>query len=134
MIADDLHGIDPGVIQSMKKPVLVRLMPMGEVTDDIGDLSNRDGKIGQSVVERAKEDGRSVDIANLEYDANGNVGGDTVKDFVSKLPGANNLVSNGSVTQEARDRLNAALFQKAYSSDKLTELLTERSEGCALNH
>lgn len=129
MMADDAHGISPEVIQAMKRPVLVRLMPQSEVTDDIGDLSNRDGKLDTGVVEQAKEDGRSIDLASLAYDAEGGIGGDTVKDFVSRLPGASNLVSNGKVTQEARDRLAAAVFQKAYNNDALTELLTERGEG-----
>lgn len=129
MMADDLHGIDPQVIAGMKQPVLVRLMPQNEVTDDIGDLSNRDSKLDASAVEQAKADGRAVDLANLKYNSEGGIGGDTARDFVSKLPGATNLVSGGKVTQRGIDRLTAAIFQKAYNNDALTELLTERGEG-----
>lgn len=129
MMADDLHGISPKVIQGMKQPILVRLMPASEVTQDIGDLSNRDSKLDSDPVETAKADGRAVTLSELKYSDSGAVGGDTIMDFISKLPGATNLVQDGKPTQEAIDRLNAAIFQKAYSNDALTRLMTERGEG-----
>ncbi len=46
MIEDTQHGIDPKVIRAMKQPVLVRIMPLEEVSNNIGDESNVSGQAG----------------------------------------------------------------------------------------
>jgi hypothetical protein len=124
----DAHGIDPGVIAGMKHPILVRLMPTSEVTSNIGDLSNRDEKLGKTTVERAKEDGRSVDLSALKFNDEGGITLDTVTSFIHQLPQNENLTIGGKVSKEASERLEAAIFHKAYGHDELTAMQAEKSD------
>lgn len=53
---DTMHGINPQVIAAMRAPVLVRIMPQEQVTDDIGDVSNTTGNLQLSAVEQSRND------------------------------------------------------------------------------
>ncbi|MBO6228617.1 MAG: hypothetical protein J6N68_13305, partial [Shewanella sp.] len=116
MAADKMHGIDAAVIEEMKNPILVRLLPQDEVTDNIGDLSNRDEKGKLSPVEQAKTDMGRIDLDSLKFTVEGAIGGEAIHQFRMAQPAAERVSE-----AEARKRLTSAIFQKAYGSDQLTE-------------
>ena len=125
MIEDNLHGIDPSVIEGMVKPVLVRIMPQDQVTNDIGDISNVATNLTLSAVEQAKNDANRVDLQGLTYDSEGNITMSTLRQFVQAMPvseQASLIDTNGLPTKQAIDRLKAAIFSKAYDNDELIRL------------
>jgi hypothetical protein len=122
---DDLHGISPEVIQGMQNPVLVRLMPDPEITADIGDESNISGGLSLSPVEQAKNDAERLDLAGLDFDEDGTLGRNTVLQFVRSMPESEQgglLDADGTPNRQAHDRLNSAVFQKAYDNEELVRL------------
>ncbi len=123
MAADKMHGIDAAVIEEMKNPILVRLLPQDEVTDNIGDLSNRDEKGKLSPVEQAKTDMGRIDLDSLKFTAEGAIGGEAIHQFRMAQPAAERVSE-----AEARKRLTSAIFQKAYGSDQLTDIQAGESE------
>lgn len=123
MASDKMHGIDPAVIKGMKNPVLVRLLPQDQVTDNIGDLSNRDEKGKLSPVEQAKTDMGRIDLDSLKFTTEGAIGGEAIHQFRMAQPAAERVSE-----AEARKRLTSAIFQKAYGNDQLTEIQAGESE------
>lgn len=123
MAADRMHGIDPAVIEGMRNPVLVRLLPQDQVTDNIGDLSNRDEKGRLSPVEQAKTDMGRIDLDSLKFTADGAIGGEAIHQFRMAQPAAERVTE-----AEARKRLTSAIFQKAYGNDQLTEIQSGESD------
>jgi len=125
MIEDGLHGIDPSVIEGMKKPVLVRVMPQDQLTNDIGDISNVATNLTLSAVEQAKNDANRVDLQGLAFDPNGNITMSALRGFIQSMPvseQASLIDTNGLPTKQAVDRLNAAIFSKAYENEELVRL------------
>ena len=123
MAADKMHGIDAAVIEGMKNPILVRLLPQDEVTDNIGDLSNRDEKGKLSPVEQSKTDMGRIDLDSLKFTAEGAIGGEAIHQFRMAQPAAERVSE-----AEARKRLTSAIFQKAYGNDQLTEIQSGESD------
>ena len=125
LLNDDLHAIDKKVIEGMKNPMLVRVMPMSEVNQNTGDISNTGAGLSFNVVEQAKNDTNRVDLSTVQFNESGDVSPQTVRDFIKAMPDTErgNLIDkDGNPTKQAVDRLNAAIFQQAYGNDKLTEL------------
>lgn len=123
--ADDLHGINPQIIKSMKHPVLVRVMPTENITEDIGDRSNTTSNLQLNPVEVAKNDVNRVDLSNLKFNADDSPSNESILQFLSSLPQqevAQLVQSDGTPNSEAIRRFNNALFQKAYKSERLTNL------------
>lgn len=123
MAADRMHGIDPAVIEGMRNPILVRLLPQEQVTDNIGDLSNRDEKNKLSPIEQAKTDMGRIDLDSLKFTAEGAIGGEAIHQFRMAQPAAERVTE-----AEARKRLTSAIFQKAYGNDQLTEIQSGESD------
>lgn len=131
LMDDSLHGIDPQVIAGMRAPVLVRVMPQDQVTDNIGDISNTSGNLSLSAVEQAANDGQRVDLSALEFAEDGGVTANTVRQFVQGMPQAEIgqlLDTNGQPTKQAVDRLNAAVFSRAYGNDQLVRLYAQAQD------
>ena len=123
--ADDLHGISPQIIKSMKHPVLVRVMPTENITEDIGDRSNTTSNLQLNPVEVAKNDVNRVDLSNLKFNADDSPSNESILQFLSSLPQqevAQLVQSDGTPNSEAIRRFNNALFQRAYKSERLTNL------------
>lgn len=123
MAVDRMHGIAPAVIEGMRNPILVRLLPQDQVTDNIGDLSNRDEKGRLSPVEQAKTDMGRIDLDSLKFTAEGAIGGEAIHQFRMAQPAAERVSE-----AEARKRLTSAIFQKAYGNDQLTEIQSGESD------
>lgn len=131
LAADTLHGVDPQVIAGMSNPVLVRVMPQEHVTSDIGDVSNTVGNLELSPVEQANNDVQRVNLEALEFADDGSVTAKAIRQFVQAMPQAEQgslLDTNGQPTKQAADRLNAAIFAKAYANDKLIRLYAQAQD------
>lgn len=126
-----LTGVNPTVIEGMRSPVLVRLMPGKLVKGNIGDLSNQTGTLSLSAVEQAETDSARVDLGNLHFNEDGSPTIETVEGFVQSMPEAEQQVlidRNGAPTRQAVDRLNAAVFSKGYEDPELTRLYAQASD------
>lgn len=133
LIADAAsHGVDPAVIEKMKSPVLVRIMPEDKIRTDVGSISNTSSNLDMSVVEKANDDAANIDFDRLEFDENGNPTDETVRQFVGSFPpgqAAGMMSSDGTVSKSGEARFGAALFKKAYDNDQLTALYAETTDG-----
>jgi hypothetical protein len=136
LLSDDIHGISPDVISKMRNPVLVRVMPQDQVTKDIADESNTSSTLSLSATERAKNDANRIDLEGLSFRDDGAISPETVRGFVASMPQAEQqeLIDNqGRPSRQAYDRLNAAIFYKAYGSDALVSLAAEAKSVDAAN-
>ncbi len=130
MTADRMHGVDPAVIEQMRAPVLVRIMPQEKVTTGFVKRSNADHVMARSPVEIALEDAPKIreNISTYRFDESGKPSEETVRQFTVDIGEPNALArmfnSDGDVTPEAESRIRAAAFQEAYRNERLTELFT----------
>ena len=138
-LADDLHGIDPEVIRGMERPMLVRIISEQEVRSrpNWGDLTNISAGAELTPLEKAKNDSRRIDLTKIELSPNGSITHDTVKKFINAMPTQeqNNLMDgrSGAPNTLAYDRLNAAIFHKAYGNDDLVNLAYHATDADARN-
>ena len=131
LTADTLHGVSPEVIRAMRAPVLVRVMPSEAVTDDIGDVSNTTGNLNLSPVEQANNDAQRVSLDALQFAEDGGITPETVRQFVRAMPQAEQgglIDTDGQPTKQAVDRINAAVFAKAYGNDGLARLFAQAQD------
>lgn len=135
MINDQTHGIDPQVIERMDKPVLVRIMPSDQITENIGDESNISGQSELSSVEQAKTDTRRLDLSLLEFSDDGDITAESAASFINSMPVSERaaLLDGDRPSRRAIERLEAAVFQQAYGNDELTRLQAEAVRGEARN-
>ena len=128
---DNQHGIGQGAILDMGKPVLVRIMPKSFVTPDIGDVSNVAGQLRLNPVEAAKNDLNRFDLSGLQYGEDGSVNTQSLIQFVKGMPKEEQgelLDNKGVPNTKAIDRLNNAIFYKAYGSDSLINLYAQAAD------
>ena len=131
MLADNQHGIDPSVIEGIQNPVLVRIMPKSYITPDIGDVSNVGVELKLSPVEKARNDGNRIDLGSLTFNEDGSINMQTVKQFVQGMPDTELgelMDEDGMPTKIAIDRLNNAIFYKAYQSKPLLRLYAQAAD------
>lgn len=131
-----LHGIDPGVIDSVQNPVLVRIMPEQFVTPDIGDVSNIATGLELSPTEKARNDQRRVDLGALQFAEDGSITPNTVIQFVRGMPKTEQgglINPDGRPSSQAYDRLRNAIFARAYNDDQLIELYAQTEDADARN-
>jgi hypothetical protein len=131
MLQDNQHGIEPSVIEGIQNPVLVRIMPKSYITPDIGDISNTPGQLRLSPVEEAKNDVNRIDLNALDFNEDGTINTKTVMQFVQGMPETEwgeLMGKNKMPTSRAVDRLNNAIFYKAYGSDSLIDLYAQAAD------
>jgi hypothetical protein len=131
LLADTEHGIDSSVIAGFKNPVLVRVMPKSKVTPNIADISNISGTLRLSPVESAKNDINRIDLNGLTFNDDGSPNTNTLIQFVRSMPKDEQgelIDSKGMPNTKAIDRLNNAIFYKAYGSDTLIELYAQAAD------
>jgi hypothetical protein len=129
--ADNQHGITPDAIQGMENPVLVRVMPKSYVTPDIGDVSNVAGQLRLNPVEAAKNDVNRFDLQGLQYNEDGGINANSVIQFIRAMPKEEQgelMDGSGAPNAIAFDRLNNAIFYKAYGSDSLIDLYAQAAD------
>lgn len=121
-LAEDsaMHGVNPEVINGMRNPVLVRIMPNERVTGNIGDLSNTTGNNQLNAVEKAHTDANRVNFEGMEFNEDGSPTQDSIVGFIRTMPPgerAELIDEHGRPNSQAIDRLNNAIFAKAYGND-----------------
>lgn len=129
--ADNQHGIPAEAIQGIDNPVLVRIMPKSYITPDIGDVSNVAGQLRLNPVEAAKNDVNRFDLQGLQYNEDGSINANSVIQFIKAMPKEEQgelMDSNGAPNAIAFDRLNNAVFYKAYGSDSLIDLYAQAAD------
>lgn len=127
MTQEKMTGVDPNVIKEMENPILVRIMKNEDVTNDIGDVSNRSESAQLSDVEQAATDAQRLDLSAIRYGEDGDITRDSVVDFLQALPAeerARMIDASGNPTKSAFDRLDRAIMQAAYGNPNLTALLS----------
>lgn len=126
----NLHGISPAAIRSMKEPVLVRIMPREEITQDIGDESNTTGVSALSGAEQAMNDARRINIEDMEFSPTGEISETTVRQFVQSMPKAEqgSLLDGTRPSRQAYDRAESAIFANAYESESLIRLQAQATD------
>lgn len=124
------HGISPEAIKGMKQPVLVRIMPQDQITQDIGDESNTATVSALSAAEQARNDAARIDTASMEFDDNGEISEATVRQFIQSMPEAERggLLDGGRPSRQAYDRAASAVFASAYESDELIRLQAQATD------
>lgn len=131
LLADTEHGIDPSVIGMFDNPILVRVMPKSQVTPNIADISNISGTLRLSPVESAKNDIGRVHLGGLTFNDDGSPNTNTLIQFVRSMPKDEQgelIDAKGMPNTKAIDRLNNAIFYKAYGSDNLIELYAQAAD------
>jgi GNAT superfamily N-acetyltransferase len=131
MAADStLHGISPDVIAGMKKPVLVRVMPQEGLTRDIGDELNISSMLELSPVEQAKNDLNRVDFEGLQFNEEGEITNESLSQFIAAQPveERTKLIDRGLPTKQARQRLENAIFARAYADDDLIAMFAQTED------
>lgn len=129
--ADNQHGIDPTAIEGIQNPVLVRVMPKSYITPDIGDVSNVAGQLRLNPVEAAKNDVNRFDLEGLQFNEDGGINANSVIQFIRAMPKEEQgelIDKNGAPNAIAFDRLNNAVFYKAYGSDSLIDLYAQAAD------
>ena len=131
LLEDTEHGINPNIISGFENPVLVRVMPKSKVTANIADISNISGTLRLSPVESAKNDINRVDLNGLTFNDDGSPNTNTLIQFVRSMPKDEQgelIDAKGMPNTKAIDRLNNAIFYKAYGSDNLIELYAQAAD------
>jgi hypothetical protein len=131
MIDDSSHGIDPQVIQQMENPVLIRVMPKSSLVPNIADISNVGGQLGMSPTEQAKIDMGRFDLDGVEFLADGQPNTRSVAGFVAAMPKEEQGAlrdAKGQPNKKAEERLNNAIFARAYGNDALIDLHAEAKD------
>lgn len=127
----ELHGIPPAAIEGIKRPVLVRLMNNADITPNIGDLSNTQNNLQLSAVEQENNDAGRVDLGSLTFSNDGAVTPEAIRQFVQAMPPSERgglIDTNGQPSRQAADRIQAAVFAKAYGNDGLVRLFAQAQD------
>ena len=131
-------GIDDFKIKEMNNPVLIRrrITPVEDLVAYVKKANK--GTIAElSPAEQAVDDANSLtsdDIGIFRPDANGNIGASSNQGFIKRFLGkmdigeqAKYLTEDGFVTRQLIDRIQVAIFQKAYGSDALLKMAAEET-------
>jgi hypothetical protein len=131
LLRDDDHGIDPVAIYTMDNPILVRVMPKKSLTPDIADVGNKKQALEMSAPEQAKIDMGRFDMQGVDFKADGTPTRESLNGFIMAMPQTEhgNLIESGGIpSKQAVERLNNAMFAKAYDSDALINMHTETAD------
>lgn len=126
----ELTGINPQIVQSMQKPVLVRVMPKEEITSNIGDESNTSGVSQLSPSEQARNDAQRVDAAQIPVSDEGVVTRQAAQAFIATMPQSErgSLMDGSEPNRKAYERLENLIFSEAFESPELLRLQADATD------
>jgi len=128
LIQDRMHGVSLEVVARIPNRMTVRIMSESDITSDIGDVSNIRTGLGLSAVAQAKNDINRVDLNALEFNDDGDVTANAVRQFIRGMPETELeelMDKKGVPSKLAYARLEAAIFAKAYNNDRLIGLFSQ---------
>jgi len=125
-------GIDPESIKGMKNPVLVRERQTDVDRSIFTKEANEDDKMAMTATEKARSDGDKISGALVEKLHDGDLQSKDNRDFVqgfiktlSNAEAAQYFTTSGKLTKHIYDRVQAAVFARAYDDDRLLELMVD---------
>jgi hypothetical protein len=129
-------GIDPETIRGMSNPVLVRVRTSDIDRATFTKEANDDDKLAMTATEKARSDASKLDsglISRMSDDGDlaSASNRDFIKGFISTLSdseAAQYYTTNGQLTKQIYDRVQSAVFSKAYNNDRLLELMADDSK------
>lgn len=126
-------GIDPKSIEGMKAPLLVRVYDDAvNAQKDLGRLSNTSHALSKSAAEVAFNDARLLDPANIDRAGGDPLANDNlVRQFLNTVPEterAGLIGADGSPTKQLRQRIDDAIFARAYRSPEMSNMAIEDSD------
>ncbi|WMC11768.1 hypothetical protein PU634_05215 [Oceanimonas pelagia] len=132
----EFYGLNAGKVAAMKAPVLVRIRTSAIDRRQFAIEANQDDKLAMTGTEKAKADADRLDsnlMARLSDDGNllSAANRDFVAGFLASLgesESAQYVTTNGQPTGALIARIQAAIFAKAYSDDRLLELSADASK------
>jgi ribosomal protein S20 len=142
LMADmERFGIDPASIDTMKKPMLVRVLSQKVDVKKAAIISNEGGAARMSALEQAGVDAdRLGDFRNFDIPDNGdlNTAGNrgAIKQWVGQFPTnqqAGLLTSEGYLSKEGLLRLRNAILFRAYGDTPVLKRLVESTDDVSAN-
>lgn len=130
-------GLKPEDIDSVKKPVLVRIRRTELNREEFTRESNQADVASMSPAELARADAERISPEDMMlFDApGGNVLASSNRQFINKFlaglgqqEAAQYILKRGSYTKQLADRIRAAVFAKAYKDDRLLSLMAEDTD------
>lgn len=127
------HGVAAEAIRSKRRPMLVRVYDETLNVEDMGRLSNAGGGMNLSAAEMAENDARALgSLDDFAPGPNGEVitaqNMPFVRRFIQSVPEnerADLMDAQGRPSKQLTDRLEAAVFAKAYAEPELTAMFAE---------
>jgi hypothetical protein len=134
----DYFGIDPDQVERMKRPVLVRVRTTETDRRVFTVEANQDDKLALSATERARSDSKRLDDKLLAIFAPGEDGDLNtaanqrfIQGFLKSIgdnEAAQYMTTDGKPTKGLIDRIQAAIFSKAYNDDRLLEMMADQTK------
>lgn len=130
LLNDTAHGVNPEVIQSKKKPVLIRLYDDQANQGNIGQLSNQGYGLQQNALEIATQDAEAMRpiLGKLQFSDTGDINttGNMpfFQEFMGKVATKNDwqklaMPDGSALTQDGINRVKNAIFAAAYPDKDL---------------
>ncbi len=134
----DQFGISGKAIESMERPVLVRIRLTEIDRSEFARKANEDEIAQMAPSELAKADAARLtndDIAFFQPSDDGNIAATTNRAFIAKFvekmgvtASTGYMTKDGRYTKQLIDRVQAAIFQKAYQDEDLLILMAEEAD------
>ncbi len=128
-------GISQGKVKSMKKPVLVRVRKSKLDRVAFATDANTDDKLAMTATEKARSDANFLDDALISKLIDGDLSSTQNRPFVlgflqslGDAQAAQYSTTSGEPTKQLFDRLQAAIFARAYNDDRLLEMMADDSK------
>ena len=128
-------GIDPESIKNMKNPVLVRERQTDIDRSIFTKEANEDDKMAMTATEKARSDGDKINSSLVDKLHDGDLMSKDNRDFVQGFiktlgdaEAAQYYTTSGKLTKHIYDRVQAAVFSRAYDDDRLLELMVDDAD------
>jgi hypothetical protein len=125
-------GLNPDKINTMKKPVLVRVRKSKLDRVAFATEANQDDKLAMTATEKAKADAHRLTPDLISKLKDGDLSSASNRDFIlgflqslGDTEAAQYSTTDGKPTKQIFDRVQAALFAHAYNDDRLLQLMAD---------
>ena len=128
-----MYGISRSKIEKMKRPVLVRVRTSDVDRVQFAMEANQSDMLAMTATEKAKSDANRLNDSLMsrlsgDGDLNSLANRDFIMDFLKSLgesEAAQYSTTDGTPTKQLYDRVQAALFAKAYNDDRLLQMMAD---------
>jgi hypothetical protein len=134
----DYLGFDEADIEAFNEPVLIRIRTSDVDRVQFAVEANQDDKLSYSATERAKTDAKRLDGTLMQLftpSENGDLTAASNQRFITGFlqtlgdtEAAQYMTKDGKPTQALVTRVKAAIFSKAYSDERLLEMMADQAK------